>query len=162
MDEDANLVRPRKRTKISTQDTPEERAPLFSLTTPISPPRSKSQGPTANLKYESGSVRIEFKTSTVPSVLASPFSLTAVRDLQGSLNVDAVSLKQLLGDPMIAECWQFNYLHDLDFLMGSFDEDVRALVKVHVVHGFWRQEDGAGLKVWTSYFIICQRELSSS
>jgi hypothetical protein len=32
-------------------------------------------------------------------------------------------------------------LHDLDFLMDAFDEDVRDIVKVHVIHGFWKHED---------------------
>jgi tyrosyl-DNA phosphodiesterase-1 len=59
--------------------------------------------------------------------------------------VDAVSLKDILGDPLIAECWEFNYLHNLDFLMDAFDEDVRNLVKVHVIHGFWKNEDPSRL-----------------
>jgi tyrosyl-DNA phosphodiesterase-1 len=57
------------------------------------------------------------------------------------MNQDTVSLKDILGDPLISECWEFNYLHDIDFLMKAFDEDVRDLVKVHVVHGFWKRED---------------------
>jgi len=28
-----------------------------------------------------------------------------------------VGLRDILGDPMIRECWQFNYLFDVDFLM---------------------------------------------
>jgi len=27
--------------------------------------------------------------------------------------------------------------------MDAFDEDVRDLVKVHVIHGFWKQEDAS-------------------
>ncbi|RDW91985.1 hypothetical protein BP5796_01379 [Coleophoma crateriformis] len=76
-----------------------------------------------------------------PKVVNSPFQLTSIRDLPPSMNVDTVSLKDILGDPLIAECWEFNYLHDVDFLMEAFDEDVRDLVKVHVVHGFWKRED---------------------
>ncbi|KAJ5599309.1 Tyrosyl-DNA phosphodiesterase [Penicillium hetheringtonii] len=41
---------------------------------------------------------------------------------------------------MIRECWQFNYMFDVDFLMSQFDEDVRSLVTVKVVHGSWRKE----------------------
>lgn len=48
---------------------------------------------------------------------------------------------------MISECWEFNYLHDIDLLMGAFDPDTRDIVQVHVVHGFWKLEDGAELKV---------------
>lgn len=78
----------------------------------------------------------------VPKVQKSPFQLTWIQDLPASSNVDAVTLKDILGDPMIAECWEFNYLHDLDYLMEAFDSDVKDLVKVHVIHGFWKQEDG--------------------
>ncbi|ESZ91796.1 hypothetical protein SBOR_7812 [Sclerotinia borealis F-4128] len=74
-------------------------------------------------------------------VVKSPFQLTTIQDLPASSNVDTVSLKDLLGDPLISECWEFNYLHNLDFLMEQFDEDVQNLVKVNVVHGFWKRED---------------------
>lgn len=50
-------------------------------------------------------------------------------------------MADILGDPLISECWEFNYLHDVDFLMSHFDEDTRHLVKVHIVHGFWKRED---------------------
>lgn len=74
-------------------------------------------------------------------VVTSPWQLTWIRDLPESLNKDAVTLKDLLGDPLVCECWEFNYLHDIPFLMDAFDPDTRHLVKVHVVHGFWKQED---------------------
>lgn len=57
------------------------------------------------------------------------------------MNKDAVTLKDLLGDPLISECWEFNFLHNIPFLMDAFDPDTRHLVKVHVVHGFWKRED---------------------
>jgi tyrosyl-DNA phosphodiesterase 1 len=78
-----------------------------------------------------------------PKVMKSPFQLTRITDLPPALNVDTVSLKDILGDPLISECWEFNYLHNLDFLMDAFDEDIRDLVKVHVIHGFWKQEDAS-------------------
>lgn len=77
----------------------------------------------------------------------SPFQLTSIRDLPLSSNIDTVSLKDILGDPLISECWDFNYLHDLDFLMGAFDEDVRDIIKVRVVHGFWKKEDTQRLRL---------------
>ncbi|KAJ4294817.1 hypothetical protein N0V88_005051 [Collariella sp. IMI 366227] len=61
------------------------------------------------------------------------------------MNKDTVTLKDILGDPLISQCWEFNYIHDIDFLMSAFDEDVRSLVKVHVVHGFWKREDPSRL-----------------
>lgn len=79
--------------------------------------------------------------SSKQKVVKSPFQLTSIRDLPASSNLDTASLKDILGDPLISECWEFNYLHDLDFLMEQFDEDIRNLVKVNVIHGFWRRED---------------------
>lgn len=50
-------------------------------------------------------------------ILPSPIQLTRIQNLASSHNVDSVSLRDLIGDPMIKECWQFNYLLDLDFIM---------------------------------------------
>lgn len=50
-------------------------------------------------------------------VLQSPFQLTSIRDLPASENVDAVGIKDILGDVMIKEAWIFNYLVDLDWVM---------------------------------------------
>lgn len=96
------------------------------------------RGPSAH-RARDGARREEEEET--PSLLRSPWQLTWIRDLPESLNQDAVTLKDLLGDPLISECWEFNFLHDLDFLMDAFDPDTRHLVKVHVVHGFWKQED---------------------
>lgn len=80
----------------------------------------------------------------------SPFQLTWIRDLPEAANADAVTLRDLLGDPLIAECWDFNYLHDIDFLIKAFDEDVRQSVEIHVVHGFWKKEDESRLMLQVS------------
>ncbi|KAI1426489.1 tyrosyl-DNA phosphodiesterase [Xylaria sp. FL1777] len=118
---------PVKRQRLSNDDSnasgagDSERAIPSSLFHPISPPRKKK-------KRER-------------TYVASPFRLTSIRDLSDAYNVGAVSLNDLVGDPLIAELWDFNYLHDLDFLMEHLDEDTRALTKVHVVHGFWKKED---------------------
>jgi hypothetical protein len=74
-------------------------------------------------------------------VIKSPFQLTQIRDLPASENVATLTLQDLLGDPLIEECWEFNYLHDIPFLMNKFHETRRSAVKVHVIHGFWKQED---------------------
>ena len=71
----------------------------------------------------------------------SPFQLTSIEAAPSATNIDSLSLRDLIGDPLIKECWEFNYLHDIDFLVGNFDQDVRHLVKVHVVHGFWKNDD---------------------
>ncbi|KAK4178177.1 putative tyrosyl-DNA phosphodiesterase [Triangularia setosa] len=103
-----------------------------SLTHPISPPLKKRRLPASTAKAKS--------PLTVESI-GSPFQLTKIKDLPDGLNKGTYTLKDVLGDPLISECWEFNYLHDIDFLMSAFDEDVRSLVKVHVVHGFWKRED---------------------
>jgi tyrosyl-DNA phosphodiesterase-1 len=47
----------------------------------------------------------------------SPVQLTRIKDLAPHQNVNTVGLKDILGDPMIKECWNFNFLFDLDFVM---------------------------------------------
>jgi tyrosyl-DNA phosphodiesterase 1 len=101
-----------------------------SLSRPISPPPKRTpKSPQAAAPSE------------IPGPIASPFQLTHIRDLPDALNRDAVTLRDLLGDPLIAECWVFNFLHDIPFIMSHFDEDTRHLVKVRIVHGFWKRED---------------------
>lgn len=80
-------------------------------------------------------------------IVKSPFHLTRIRSLGEASNKDTVTLKDILGDPLIKECWEFNYMHNIDFLMNAFDEDVRHLVKVNVVHGFWKKEDSSRLQI---------------
>ena len=76
-----------------------------------------------------------------PDELMAEIPTVVVEPLPDKDNLDAVSLNDILGDPLISECWEFNYLHDIGFLMAAFDPEVRHLVSVHVVHGFWKQED---------------------
>lgn len=106
---------------------------------------SRKRGYTAtiadNINTLSRSISPPTKRARPSKTQASPWKLTWVRDLPESENHDAVTLKDILGDPLISECWEFNYLHDVSFLMDAFDPDTRGLVSVHVVHGFWRQED---------------------
>ena len=51
------------------------------------------------------------------SIFKSPVQLNFIEELPASSNVDCISLGSILGDPMIKECWLFNYLFDLDFVM---------------------------------------------
>jgi tyrosyl-DNA phosphodiesterase-1 len=46
-----------------------------------------------------------------PKLIPSPIQLTNIRDLPASSgnNVDTIRLRDILGDPMIRECWQFNF-----------------------------------------------------
>lgn len=50
-------------------------------------------------------------------LISSPIQLTHIRDMSASYNVDSISLGDVLGDPLIKECWQFNFLFDVDFIM---------------------------------------------
>ncbi|KAK4142415.1 tyrosyl-DNA phosphodiesterase I [Dichotomopilus funicola] len=145
-----------KRT-VSAIHGDETRSPATpaSLSHPVSPPLKKrrlAEGePAVGLvPPASNGKSIPPSTASTPplvSTLRSPFQLTKIRDLPPEMNKDAISLKDILGDPLIAECWEFNYLHDIEFLMSAFDEDVRHLVKVHVVHGFWKKEDAHRLEL---------------
>ncbi|EEU40239.1 uncharacterized protein NECHADRAFT_34138 [Fusarium vanettenii 77-13-4] len=116
------MDRPAKRQRV---EDPQAHI-LESLQRPISPPKRRRR-----------------EVSTIKS----PWQLTWIQDLSEEDNRDAVSLRDLLGDPLIAECWEFNFLHDIHFLMDAFDPDTRHLVKVHVVHGFWKREDESRIAI---------------
>lgn len=73
--------------------------------------------------------------------MSSPFKLTTIRDLADTSNRDTISLKDILGNPLIKEAWVFNFCFDIDWMMQYFDPDVRDMVKVEVVHGSWKKED---------------------
>lgn len=84
---------------------------------------------------------IENTVSPAPLTLVpSPIQLISIKDLPDALNVDTISLKDILGDPLIKECWVFNFLIDVDFVMSQFDEDTRDLVQVKIVHGSWKKD----------------------
>lgn len=127
------------------QNDNQQRSAPQSLTHPISPPLKKRRLPDTptEAKYHP-----PFKS------VGSPFQLTKIKDLPAGLNKDTYTLRDVLGDPLISECWEFNYLHDIDFLMSAFDEDVRSLVKVHVVHGFWKREDPNRLALQVGLLLI--------
>ncbi|KAK4157314.1 putative tyrosyl-DNA phosphodiesterase [Chaetomidium leptoderma] len=126
------MDRPTKRPASADGD---EKPTPTSLTHPVSPPLKKRR-----LAAHPDTKPVA--QSAVPSrAFNSPFQLTKIRDLPSEMNKDTVTLKGILDDPLISECWEFNYLHDIDFLMAAFDDDVRHMVKVHVVHGFWKRED---------------------
>jgi tyrosyl-DNA phosphodiesterase-1 len=73
--------------------------------------------------------------------IPSPIQLTRIRDLPPSHNIDTVSLHDILGHPLIKECWQFNYLLSIPFILQHFDPDIRSQVSLKIVHGFWRNDD---------------------
>jgi tyrosyl-DNA phosphodiesterase-1 len=73
---------------------------------------SRPAEPIAYKPSENGTSRAE-ETRFVPS----PIQLTKIEKLPAHQNVDAVGLSDLLGDPLIKECWNFNFLFDVDFVM---------------------------------------------
>lgn len=150
-----DLPRPAKRPKLSFSSTSStasqtpsppqsrrEHVALASLHRSITPPRSSSNSTPRHEEKSRSTSESTSRHNSKPQVIPSPFQLTHIRDLPRSSNnnVDTIRLGDILGDPMIRECWQFNYLFDVDFLMSQFDEDVRALVQVKVVHGSWKRE----------------------
>lgn len=50
-------------------------------------------------------------------LIPSPMQLVKIAELPASSNVDTISLRDILGDPLISACWLFNYLFDVDFIM---------------------------------------------
>lgn len=152
---------PSRKRKLSV-NVPNEDSSLASLDVPISPPSRRVRSGSASVSLDQLgpedqplmilSSPLSKETPKPTRVIRSPIQLTNIRDLPATANVDAVSLQDLLGDPLISECWNFNYLHDLDFLMAAFDPDVRDFVKVKVIHGFWKREDVSriGLEVLTN------------
>lgn len=138
-DDEPEQERPRKRSRTAG----------FSLRDSISPPPARNNQSPAN----SSKKRNENSNSIAPgSIIPSPFQLTTIRDLPEALNRDTVSLQSLICDPMIAEMWEFNYMHDLDFLMNNLDPDTRDTTRVNVVHGYWKADSGLGMKVCTTSF----------
>lgn len=133
-----------------------------SLSHPVSPPRKRSrpqathaegngEQPQATSAISEGADALSPRAN---ETFTSPFQLTWIRDLPEAANTDAVTLRDILGDPLISECWEFNYLHDIDFLISHFDEDIRHLVQVHVIHGFWKKEDSSRLMLQVSTSIL--------
>ena len=105
------------------------------VTSQAVPPITKHPEPTPK---ESALPAIsENKTRYFPS----PIQLTKIRDLPPSHNASTVSLHDLLHDPLLKECWNFNYLFDIEFVLSHLDPDVRHLVGLKIIHGFWKTED---------------------
>ncbi|KAK4209857.1 tyrosyl-DNA phosphodiesterase I [Rhypophila decipiens] len=123
------------------QDDDDETSSEAEDDTPL---RASSSKPTST---EATKPKQDKPGPTTQKVFQSPFQLTKIipihtkHDYPPEYNIETVSLHDLLSDPLISELWEFNYLHDIDFLMSHLDPDVRHLVQVHVVHGFWKKED---------------------
>ncbi|EED20610.1 tyrosyl-DNA phosphodiesterase, putative [Talaromyces stipitatus ATCC 10500] len=135
-------------------DSKKNRTTLASLSRSVTPPlTSRERRPPEN-QHDQHTDHIKRNNETNadiiegrPRVIPSPFQLTHIRDLPSDKNVDTVQLHDILGDPMIRECWQFNYCFDVDFVMSQFDQDVKDLVQVKIVHGSWKQDSPNRLRI---------------
>ncbi|KAF2145253.1 uncharacterized protein K452DRAFT_356532 [Aplosporella prunicola CBS 121167] len=158
-DLDAGFGRPAKRARVADGATATDAvASLTSFVRDINPPARAGSAAICDEDAEAatrdGASDAESTTAdeseaeeAIPAPLgetefvSSPIELTRIRDLPAAANRDTVSLGDILCDPMIAECWQFNYTIDVDFIMENLDPDVREMVRLKVVHGTWRKED---------------------
>ncbi|KAK2746653.1 hypothetical protein FQN57_002997 [Myotisia sp. PD_48] len=144
---------PRKRSKTSDDGSQttlprtlfESRPNIRSLNRSITPPPSRQLAQSQvlkNISTPTPTPATKRRHSPRQKIVPSPVHLTHIRDIPGSTgyNKDAVKLQDLIGDPMIKECWQFNYLHDVDFILDHLDPDVRSLVQLYIVHGSWKRE----------------------
>lgn len=95
-------------------DVPEQ-----TLTSPPSQPPALSEAANQSAAQQIEGSRCEEDGLAGDSTcrVLSPFQLTKIRDLAPHQNVDTVELKDILGNPLIRECWNFNFLFDLDFVM---------------------------------------------
>lgn len=161
------MERPSKRARLSPDSNKDDAGlrstssmPLASLHRAITPPprsRSRPLSTPSDACPELKSDQVltqepelaEANSTPPPQFIPSPIQLTHIQDFPASkgYNVDAVRLRDILGDPMIRECWNFNYLFDVDFVMSQFDEDVRSLVQVKVMHGSWEREAANRIRV---------------
>lgn len=112
------------------------RGRLLSLNRSITPPLSRNQQPRKPGSPSGPGLPSRQK------IIPSPIQLTHIRDISDSTgyNEGCVKLRDILGDPMIKECWQFNYLFDVDYIMGQFDRDVKDLIQLKIIHGSWKKE----------------------
>ncbi|EPE02512.1 tyrosyl-dna phosphodiesterase [Ophiostoma piceae UAMH 11346] len=115
---------------------------LESMLRSVSPPRKRQRSGAESTTSVTPSAPSSTREPGDQNSLRSPFQLTAIRDLPASANVDTLTVKDVFGSPNLVECWEFNYLHNLNFLLSSFDEAaVSRGLAVHVVHGFWKSDD---------------------
>lgn len=104
-------------TTDSAAATIQERV-FVSLERPISPPPRRKRAAISLSASEQRLAGAATSETNGPTIIPSPIQLTRIQDLSPEQNVDTVGLADILGDPLIKECWQFNYLHDLDFIMS--------------------------------------------
>lgn len=151
-----SIINTSQDTRISLDDSPtptpgSQVASLNVLDTrrSISPPIRRRQHAAQQMADLLPGDDFPTSSSSIPNITSSasvalvpsPVQLISIKDLPTTVNFDTISLNDILGDPLIKECWIFNFLFDVDFIISQFDEDTRDLVQVKIVHGSWKKED---------------------
>ena len=123
-----------------------EMVSLVSLSRPVTPPFA-CRTPQVETKQRRTSTHVPSKDGY--TIIPSPIQLTHIQGLSDNSgnNIDTIKLRDILGDPMIKECWQFNFCFDIDFIMDQFDPDVKSIVQVKVVHGSWKKESPNRIRI---------------
>ncbi len=114
-------------TDVSTAATPsrdQRRASIRSISPTLGSPKSPPPFRQSERHSDNGKENVTMRPATYsdsqtpsPGRIPSPIHLSTVNGLADSTNVDTVSLRDILGDPLIKECWLFNYLIDVHFVM---------------------------------------------
>ena len=115
----ASPVQSAPSTDVSLTDEDHESDLLLA---PISPPQTNrsahATGSGSTTSVTSQNTLQKQKDTLLGNLnISSPIQLSYVEGLSLSNNIDTVSLKDIVGDPLVKECWAFNYLIDVDFLM---------------------------------------------
>ena len=104
-----SLTSKRKLSEIESDSTSGGLA--SSLRRPVSPPLRRGA---ASEKAKSGT---QNGNSTASKTISSPIQLSSIAGIPADCNIDTVDLRDIVGHPLIKECWAFNYLIDVDFLL---------------------------------------------
>ena len=85
----------------------------------ISPPARRTPRKTQAVSHPEDVLPGEVLPSSLnrETLIPSPIQLNNIPELPASSNLNTVSLRDILGEPLISECWLFNYLFDVDFLL---------------------------------------------
>lgn len=98
----------------------------FSVHKPVE--NIKAAGGPSNRAVGSLSRANDNQRPSARHLVPSPIQLSTVNGYPSLSNIDTVSLSDILGNPLIRECWLFNYLFDVDFVMYMLSLRLRVLL----------------------------------
>ena len=109
---------------VSVESAPPSGIRSDLLAVPVSPPRARkakedttSSSDAKNEVEDSAPLGLNVPAPAAPQSIPSPVQLSHVDGLPPKHNLDALSLRDILGHPLIKEVWAFNYLIDVGFLL---------------------------------------------